>query len=195
VQSAPVTLKYDLAAASNDGTQSVGGFDNKGTRCRRRCCRRRSLSTMCNSNLLRRRPACAMRLWPRDKRLIFQPATITACSSGGFRGWRPEGYIRSRWQECRTEYSGLGRIRWPVDDRQWSSKDTSHDDYGEMMGIKPGYIKRADVAWYCSHHHTGRGANVAYRILICSHIRSTCRRVRRASNCPTTTRSEFWRYQ
>jgi len=49
------------------------------------------------------------------------------------------------------------------DDRQWSSKDTSHDDYGEMMGIKPGYIKRADVAWYCSHHHTAAGANVAYR--------------------------------
>ena len=49
------------------------------------------------------------------------------------------------------------------DDRQWSSKDTSHDDYGEMTGIKPGYIKRADLAWYCSHHHNAEGANVAYQ--------------------------------
>ena len=49
------------------------------------------------------------------------------------------------------------------DDRQWTSKDTSHDDYGEMTGIKPGYIKRADLAWYCSHHHNAEGENVPYR--------------------------------
>jgi alpha-mannosidase len=49
------------------------------------------------------------------------------------------------------------------DDRQWSSKDTSHDDYGEMTGIKPGYIKRASLAWYCSHHHNAAGENIPYR--------------------------------
>ena len=49
------------------------------------------------------------------------------------------------------------------DDRQWTSKDTSHDDYGQMTGIKPGYIKRADLAWYCSHHHNAAGENVPYR--------------------------------
>ena len=37
------------------------------------------------------------------------------------------------------------------------------DDYGEMTGIKPGYIKRADLAWYCSHHHNAAGENVPYR--------------------------------
>jgi alpha-mannosidase len=49
------------------------------------------------------------------------------------------------------------------DDRVWSSKDTSHDDYGEMLSIKPGYIKRADLAWYCDHYHDASGANVPYR--------------------------------
>jgi alpha-mannosidase len=49
------------------------------------------------------------------------------------------------------------------DDREWTSKDTSHDDYGEMLGIKPGYIKRADLAWYCDHYHDAAGANVPYR--------------------------------
>ena len=49
------------------------------------------------------------------------------------------------------------------DDRQWSSKDTSKDDYGQMTGLKPGYIKRADLAWYCSHHHNATGENVPYR--------------------------------
>ena len=32
----------------------------------------------------------------------------------------------------------------------------------EMTGIKPGYIKRADLAWYCSHHHNAAGENVPY---------------------------------
>ena len=49
------------------------------------------------------------------------------------------------------------------DNRQWSSTDTSHDDYGEMTGLKRGYIQRADLAWYCDHHHNAAGANVAYR--------------------------------
>ena len=49
------------------------------------------------------------------------------------------------------------------DDRQWSSTDTSHDDYGEMLGLKPGYIKRADLAWYCDHYHNAQGENVPYR--------------------------------
>jgi alpha-mannosidase len=49
------------------------------------------------------------------------------------------------------------------DDRQWTSRDTSHDDYGQMIGIKPGYIKRADLGWYCSHRHNATGENVPYR--------------------------------
>ena len=40
---------------------------------------------------------------------------------------------------------------------------TQHDDYAEMTGIKPGYIKRADLAWYASHHHNAAGENMAYQ--------------------------------
>jgi alpha-mannosidase len=48
------------------------------------------------------------------------------------------------------------------DDRQWSSIDSEQDKYGEMTGLRPGYTKRADLAWYCSHHHNAGGENVAY---------------------------------
>ncbi len=57
------------------------------------------------------------------------------------------------------------------DDRQWVAKDrvipgtpprTEHDDYAEMTGIRPGYIKRADVAWYCDHRRNAAGENVPY---------------------------------
>lgn len=32
-----------------------------------------------------------------------------------------------------------------------------------MTGLKPGYIKRADLAWYSDHHHNEAGENVPYR--------------------------------
>ena len=31
-----------------------------------------------------------------------------------------------------------------------------------MTGLKPGFIKRAALAWYCSHHHDALGKNVDY---------------------------------
>jgi len=39
----------------------------------------------------------------------------------------------------------------------WSPKYP--DDY---LGLRPGYIKRADLAWYASHHHTPEGLNQPY---------------------------------
>jgi alpha-mannosidase len=32
----------------------------------------------------------------------------------------------------------------------------------EYKGLTPGFIKRAPVAWYASHHHTPDGANEPY---------------------------------
>jgi alpha-mannosidase len=31
-----------------------------------------------------------------------------------------------------------------------------------MTGIKPGFIKRADIAWFASHHHLADGTNAIY---------------------------------
>jgi alpha-mannosidase len=64
------------------------------------------------------------------------------------------------------------------DDRMWEATETvvqpgagrggqtaprvRRDQYGKMLGIKPGFTKRADVAWFASHHHDAAGANVDY---------------------------------
>jgi alpha-mannosidase len=32
----------------------------------------------------------------------------------------------------------------------------------EYSGVKPGFIKRAPVAWFASHHHTAQGGNEPY---------------------------------
>jgi alpha-mannosidase len=32
----------------------------------------------------------------------------------------------------------------------------------DLVGFKPGYVKRADVAWFASHHHNAEGLNIPY---------------------------------
>jgi alpha-mannosidase len=36
------------------------------------------------------------------------------------------------------------------------------NEYAEMVGIRPGYIKRADIAWFASHRHDAGGSNEPY---------------------------------
>jgi len=164
VRSARVLLQYDLATASNDGTPTVGGFDDKGD-------------------------AYPAEMLPEeitfdDVKFHLPPAktgTPNAVVAKGQMIDLPAGHYNRLYilaaaddgdQKATFE---VGKAKVPLtiedwggfigqwDDREWSSKDTSQDNYGEMIGLKPGYIKRADLAWFCSHHHNAAGQNVAYR--------------------------------
>ena len=164
VRSAPVRLRYDLATASNDGTPSVAGFDGEG-------------------NAL---PAEMLPVQIRFNDVQFQLAHAktglpNAVVARGQAIDLPAGHYNRVYvlaasaqgdQEAAFEVSGRkidltiqnwGGFIGQWDARQWSSTDTSHDDYGEMTGIQPGYIKRASLAWYCSHHHNAAGKNIPYR--------------------------------
>jgi len=86
---------------------------------------------------------------------------------GGFIGqwdtrvWKNNPYSDKDWAVS------AGRAVWDPDPakqrppaqgrRNWSPRYP--EDY---VGLQPGYIKRADVAWYCSHHHTPEGLNQPY---------------------------------
>jgi alpha-mannosidase len=37
------------------------------------------------------------------------------------------------------------------------------NEYGQMIGIRPGFIKRADIGWFASHRHDAAGSNEPYR--------------------------------
>ena len=37
------------------------------------------------------------------------------------------------------------------------------NEYAEMVGLKPAFIKRADIGWFASHRHDSAAANEAYR--------------------------------
>ena len=173
VSSAPVPLKYDLAVASNDGTHSADGFDGKG-----------------NALPAEMLPA---QITFNDVQFRLAPPTNAAPNAVLARGQTielPTGhynrvYVLAASAEGDQKASfktggkniGLTVQDWggfigQWDNRQWVAKDipieaapgkTEHDDYAEMTGVKPGYIKRADLAWYSSHHHNAAGENVPYR--------------------------------
>ena len=164
VHSVPVTLRYDLATASNDGTKSQGGFDGKGN-----ALPAEMLPAQIRFNDVQFQLASAQAGVPNavvaKGQTIDLPAGlynrvyVLAASADGDQ--KATFRVDNTGVDLNVEDWGGFIGQW--DDRQWTSKDTSHDDYGQMTGIKPGYIKRADLAWYCSHHHNAAGDNVPYR--------------------------------
>ena len=172
VRSVALDLPYDVAVASNDGTHSGGGFDGKGD-----ALPAEMLPSEITSDGVQFRLAPAKTGVPdavtAKGQIINFPAGrynrgyILAASADGDQKARFE----VGGEEFELNIQNWGGFIGQWDDRQWIAKDTPipgqpgrqrHDDYAEMTGIKPGYIKRADVAWYCSHHHDADGKNVAY---------------------------------
>jgi alpha-mannosidase len=163
VRSTPVALHYDLATTSNDGTRSEAGFDGKGNSLPAEM-----LPPQITFNDVRFQLAPAKTGAPNaiiaKGQTINLPAGpfnrvyVLAASADGDQKATFE--VANKKVELAIQDWGGFIGQW--DDRQWSSQDTAHDDYGDMTGLKPAYIKRADLAWYCSHHHNAAGENVSY---------------------------------
>ncbi len=164
LRSAAVPLKYDVATASSDGEKSQGGFDGKGNAIPAEML---PAQITFNDVQFHLAPAKAgvLNAVVAKGQMIDLPAGpynrvyILAASADGDQ----KATFEAGSAKVNLNLEDWGGFIGQWDDRQWSAKDTSHDDYGEMTGIKPGYIKRADLAWYCSHHHNAAGENVSYR--------------------------------
>jgi alpha-mannosidase len=162
VRSQPVKLDYDVATASNNGARVSGGFDGKG-----------------NAFPAEMLPAG---ITFRDVKFELAPAKSNAPNAVMAKGQvvnLPQGrfdriYIlaaaadgdqKARFEAGEKAFDlniqDWGGFIGQWDDRQWS-KSGADDDYGEMTSLKPGYIKRADLAWYSDHHHNAAGENVPY---------------------------------
>jgi len=164
VRSVAVPLKYDLATATDDGTKSTGGFDGKGNALPAEMLPAQITFNDVQFQLAPAKTGSRNAVVAKGQTVplpagTYNRAFVLAASADGDQNATFE--VGSAKVNLDVEDWGGFIGQW--DDRQWSSKDTSHDDYGEMTGIKPGYIKRADVAWYCSHHHNAAGENVSYR--------------------------------
>ena len=175
VRSQPVALHYDLAGASDDGAPVTGGFDGQGN-----ALPAEMLPSVVHFHGVDFHLAPSQTGTPdavvADGQTISLPpgdynrVYVLAAAIDGDQD--TVFHVGDRDVPLTIEDWGGFIGQW--DDRQWEGKDvtrparfgrpaeTEHDDYAVMTGIRPGYIRRAQLAWYCSHHHDAAGKNVAY---------------------------------
>jgi alpha-mannosidase len=175
VHSEPVTLHYDLAGASTDGTPVSGGFDGKGNALPAEMLPQTLHFEGVDFHLAPAQNGTPDALVANGQtidlpqgqhnRVYLLAAAVDGDQKADFR-------VGDHTTTLNIE--DWGGFIGPWDDRQWQAGEvqmparngrparTEHDDYAQMTGIRPGYIKRASLAWYCSHHHDASGKNVAY---------------------------------
>lgn len=161
--STPVPLHYELATASEDGTSTRGGFDGKGNALPAEMLPEQIAFNDVQFQLAPAKTGSPNAIVGKGQTIKlpagqFNRLYILAAADGD-----QSAAFELGGKKIELNIEDWGGFIGQWDDRRWSSKDTSHDDYGEMTGIVPGYIKRAGLAWYCSHHHDSSGRNVPYR--------------------------------
>jgi alpha-mannosidase len=162
VTSVPLPLNYDLAAATNDGAADKIGFDSKGNSLPAEMLPQQITFNDVVFHLAAAKTGTPNALVTKGQKLplpagSYNRVYILAASASGD---QPADFeVGTRKTQLNIENWGGFVGQW--NDRAWSSGDTSLG-YGEMVGLKPAFIKRADLAWYASHHHDAAGKNVAY---------------------------------
>ena len=183
-QSRPIEMPYDLAVANRDGERMKSGFDGEGFALPAEMLPRElayggivfHLAPGDKANALVARgqtisvPAGVRRIYVlaasagRDQNVAFrvgsQSVNMTIQNWSGFIGqWDDR-----QWKE--TEVRLQPRTTPPDIPPDIAAllqrSRTRRDPYGEMVGITPGFIKRAPLAWFASHRHTPDGKNEAY---------------------------------
>ncbi|HTB10593.1 MAG TPA: glycoside hydrolase family 38 C-terminal domain-containing protein [Bryobacteraceae bacterium] len=167
-KSQSVALKYDFATATTDGTKSPNAFnlpaemlpasiDYDGIKFQ--------LAAGPNAVVAKGQ---SIPLPGKFNRVYILAASADGDQSATFKlGDRSETLNIQDW----GGYIG----QW--DNRTWKPKTTvmsaiqglanqppriREEPFGELTGITPGFIKRADLAWYASHHHNADGTNALY---------------------------------
>jgi len=204
-RSTSVALHYDLAAASNDDTKSVGGFDSAGNALPAELLPQTlafngvqfqlaPAATGTPDAVVARGQSIALpagtfnRLYivaasvDGDQSAAFKTGSrsdiLTIQDWGGFVGqwdtreWNPPpdsvaagrgfpGGSAPRQVPLRKDWAvSANHATWDLADRgspNWSPRYP--EDY---KGLRPGYIKPADIAWFATHHHTPAGLNQPY---------------------------------
>ncbi len=163
VQSTPVPLTYTLATASNDGDRSTGGFDGKGDALPAEMLPSQILFNDVRFQLASAKTGVPNAVTAKGQTINlpsghYNRVYVLAASANGDQ----KGRFEAGGKRTELNIQNWGGFIGQWDDRQWGSADTAHAKYGEMTGLTPGFIKRADLAWYSSHHHDAAGKNVDY---------------------------------
>ena len=178
------SLPYDLAGADRDGERMKAGFDGEGYALPGEMLPRElsyggitfRLGPVDRANALVARgqeiplPGSVSRLYVLaasvggDQNVAFRVDTenvnVTVQDWSGFIGQ----WDNREWKQTEVRL----QPRTPPPDippdvaALLQTARTRLDPYGEMLGITPGFIKRAPIGWFASHRHTQAGTNEAY---------------------------------
>ncbi|HEY1985194.1 MAG TPA: glycoside hydrolase family 38 C-terminal domain-containing protein [Terracidiphilus sp.] len=165
VRSTPVALSYEVATASNDGGHSDLGFDGKGNALPAEMMPGEIRFNDVEFKLAPAKTGAPNAIRAKGQSIDlpaghYNRVYLLAASTGGDQ--KATFDVGGKQADLNIQDWGGFVGQW--DDREWSGKnlDVDHAKYGEMTGLKQGFIKRADLAWYCSHHHDADGKNVTY---------------------------------
>jgi alpha-mannosidase len=161
VRSAPVPLQYNLATSTNDGTPAAGGFDGKGHALPAEMLPAHITFNAVDFQLAPAKTGTSNALVAKGQTINmpsgrYNRVYVLAASADGDQ----QAVFQTGAESTTLNIQNWGGFIGQWDNRQWVAKE--HDDYAEMTGIRPGYIKRADLAWYCSHQHNATGENMPY---------------------------------
>jgi len=183
-QSQPIELPYNMAVADRDGERMKAGFDGEGY-----ALPAEMLPRVLNFGGIAFHLSAGDRadaLVPRGQELPIPQGMkrlyVLAASAGGDQNVA----FRVGGQSTNVTIQDWSGFVGQWDNRQWKETEvtlaprtpppdvpadiaallqrsrTRRDPYGQMLGITPGFIKRAQIAWFASHRHTPAGGNEAY---------------------------------
>jgi alpha-mannosidase len=172
-KSTPVALKYDLATATTDGSKSSASFSLPAEML--------PASISYDGIQFKLAPSSEPNAVVAKGQSIplpsgkFNRVYILAASADGDQTatFTLGDHVTSETLNIQDWGGYIGQ--W--DNRTWKEKTTEQpafpgaadqrprtrvEPFGELTGITPGFIKRADVAWFASHHHNADGTNALY---------------------------------
>ena len=190
VNSHPVKLKYDLAVATNDDTQTAGGgFDGTGKAMPAEMLPAKITYRDVEFELAPAKTGTPNALVAKGQtislpdghfnRIYILAASADADQNATFyvgnakvdldiQGWTGfVGQWDTRLWKNQTERDwaiSANHAVWPPADFEAREKRPVSPRYPEdYVGLRPGYVKPASLAWYASHQHTADGLNQPYR--------------------------------
>lgn len=162
-KSQPITLPHNECVTSRDGQKCTSGFDTDSRRIAAEMLPERiddnglifklagddkPNAVACNGQSI---------TLPKGK---FSKLVLLAAASNGDK----TGTFEVDGKQTSLKIQDWGGFIGQWDNRLWQPTDeTSAEGWIQgCSGLVPGYIKRAPVAWFCSHRHDSAGANEPY---------------------------------
>lgn len=176
-RSRPVTLPYDLAVASLDGSKSSSGFDGQGNALPAEMLPREIAYSGIRFQLAAAQEGKPNAVVSKGQTISlpsgkFNRLYVLAASADGDQ--KATFKIGDSPIDVTVQHWGGYIGQW--DNRTWNKKQEPVPlrpgapavnpprmrTVLEYTGLTPGFIKRAPVAWFASHHHTAEGENEPY---------------------------------